>query len=51
MACHDQDVIYDSTIRETQKNKKNKKNYMMMWNVIPHHINLGPRIPMSLFFN
>jgi len=35
MACRDKNVIHDSTI---QKKKKSKKNYMLMWHVIPCHI-------------
>jgi hypothetical protein len=40
MACFDKNVFHDSLIQ-------NKKGYMMMSHVIPHHINLGPHISMS----
>ncbi len=46
--CHDRNVICDFMIG---RKKMKKKLYMMMWHVIPHHINLGPCISMSLFFN
>ncbi len=39
---HDKNVIHNSTIW-------GKKFYMMMWHVIPHHINLGSSISMSCF--
>jgi len=40
IACHDKNVICDSTIQE-------KKGYMITWHIIPCHINLGPYISMS----
>jgi hypothetical protein len=43
MACHDNNVIYDSIICEKKIGKRKK----MAWHVIPRHINLGPHISMS----
>jgi hypothetical protein len=43
MACDDKNEICDSTIQK----KNEEKSYMMMWRIIPRHINLGPRISMS----
>jgi hypothetical protein len=52
--CHDQNVIYDSTIWETKKKKTNKqKNKVIWWCGVLFHVilTLGPPIPMSLFLN
>jgi len=43
--CRDKNVIHDSTMQK--KGGVEEKNYMMMWHIIPHHINLGPCISIS----
>ncbi len=36
--------IHDSTMWGKKNKTNEEKNYMMTWCVIPHYINLGPRI-------
>jgi hypothetical protein len=43
MTCCDKNVIH---VPQSQGEKNKEKSYMMMWHVIPSHINLGPCISM-----